>query len=177
MKYPWPLREEDSGLHAPVHHSMEVEYCKFLCALIEGYNIHNVLEIGTADGMSTWWWLQTGASVTTIDTSPTPIPLIDGRKHLTRIVGNSREVLPKLREDGEKYGLIVVDGGHSFEVAKSDIEQSLPLLRTPGTSVIAVHDTVHEPKVMQAVQEFAKGSILWAYFTRGKGLAIGFLNA
>jgi hypothetical protein len=45
--------------------------------------------------------------------------------------GNSKEVLPKLKKNN-KFDLIVIDGGHSFDTVKSDWLNCLQLLSNEG---------------------------------------------
>ena len=49
---------------------------------------------------------------------------------------NSREALPMLRDRGEKFRLILIDAGHAYLEAKTDIQNAVPLLSPGGALVI-----------------------------------------
>jgi len=66
--------------------------------------------------------------------------------------GNSRVILPSAVPNLPKMNVINIDGGHSYETAKSDILNSLKLLAE--NSVLAVHDYSFKwPGVVKAVDE------------------------
>ena len=45
-------------------------------------------------------------------------------------------MLPKLILEKKRFDLILIDGGHSYNIAKSDIENSLSLINNEGVIVI-----------------------------------------
>ena len=58
------------------------------------------------------------------------------------IVGDSRAVLPSLRERGDsEYDLYHLDGGHGFDVAMADLCNILSLSKKPAT--LLFDDTGH----------------------------------
>lgn len=66
------------------------------------------------------------------------------------IRGSSIDILPTLKD---KFDFIYVDGDHSYEGAKRDLELSLPLLKEDGKIIV---DDLQYPSVRKAFQEFIK---------------------
>lgn len=66
------------------------------------------------------------------------------------IRGDSKEVLPTLTQ---KFDRIYIDGDHSYQGAKKDMELSLPLLKENGRIEV---DDLHYKEVRQAFNEFVK---------------------
>jgi predicted O-methyltransferase YrrM len=54
------------------------------------------------------------------------------------IQGYSQDIMPRLRSEGRRYGLIFIDGDHRAASAEHDITEALQLIKPGG--VIAVHD-------------------------------------
>ena len=79
------------------------------------------------------------------------------------IRGSSRDVVPTLVH---KYDVIYVDGDHSYEGAKKDLELSLEVLAEGGKIIV---DDLQYPSVAQAFREFLqeneqlqhKGDTIW----------------
>ncbi len=79
------------------------------------------------------------------------------------IRGSSRDVVPTLVH---KYDVIYVDGDHSYEGAKKDLELSLEVLAEDGKIIV---DDLQYPSVAQAFREFLqeneqlqhKGDTIW----------------
>lgn len=79
------------------------------------------------------------------------------------IRGSSRDVVPTLVH---KYDVIYVDGDHSYEGAKKDLELSLDVLAEDGKIIV---DDLQYPSVAQAFREFLqeneqlehKGDTIW----------------
>lgn len=55
------------------------------------------------------------------------------------IKGDSRLVLKQLREEGDRFDMIFIDGNHTYAAIREDLENSLPLLRDGGC--VAFHNT------------------------------------
>jgi hypothetical protein len=79
------------------------------------------------------------------------------------IRGCTRNVLPTLNK---KFDVIYVDGDHSYEGAKKDLELSLPLLKNWASKMIV--DDLHYTEVKKAFNEFVKeneveykGNTIW----------------
>ena len=134
-----------------------------LARLAEG---RRVLEIGSAHGFSAVTMALGGAEhVTAIDNHAGNTWLGDTRSVMERnlaaagvadkvtiVQADSRAGLAALGEQGAKFGLIFIDGDHSFAGATADISGALPLLDTGA--VLAVHDYAETcccPEVKTAV--------------------------
>jgi len=59
--------------------------------------------------------------------------------------GFSQDILPELNEEGLKFGLIWIDGGHSYETITSDFENSLEILVDGG--IIFFDDYTEDPRL------------------------------
>ena len=106
---------------------------KNISNLVLNKNIKNVMEIGFNSGFSTLLMLLSNPNmkITCFDlcehkyTGPCYIKLKeDFGDRITLIIGDSRVTLPKINE---VYDLIHIDGGHSNELAESDILNSFRL--------------------------------------------------
>ena len=138
-----------------------------LASLAEG---RRVLEIGSAHGFSAVTMALAGAEhVTAIDNHAGNTWLGDTRAIMQRNLdaagvadkvtieqADSRAGLAALGEQGAKFGLIFIDGDHSFAGATADIGGALPLLDMGA--VLAVHDYAETcccPEVRVAVDAVA----------------------
>lgn len=68
----------------------------------------------------------------------------------TIIRGSSFDILPTLKD---KFDIIYVDGDHSYEGAKKDLELSLQLLKEGGKIIV---DDLHYSSVKKAFNEFVE---------------------
>lgn len=119
----------------------------------------HVLEIGSAFGYSAIAMAQTAEDVTLVD----PFEQYSrselranlqaaGTLARTRIItGESQGVLPALRQRGERFGLIFIDGDHSRDTVRADLDNALALLDAGG--VLCAHDYGEDtcPGVRQAI--------------------------
>ena len=80
------------------------------------------------------------------------------RLHPRVLEGNSHEILPKLIEAGEKFRLILVDGGHSYTEALPDCVNSVRLLSPHGVVVI---DDANATDVQKAVWDAGFHRLAW----------------
>jgi len=95
-----------------------------------GVNAKNILEIGFNAGHSAELFLKMGANVTSFDlgehsylsTSKDYLDTIYPGKH-TLILGDSTITIPEY--SFEYFDLIFIDGGHTFEIAKQDLENCM----------------------------------------------------
>jgi predicted O-methyltransferase YrrM len=111
-----------------------------------------VLEVGSAYGYSAVVMALTGASVTAVD----PHAWIGGSREAMAanlaaygvaarvevIAEPSQQALPRLAEEGRRFGLVFIDGDHSAEGARHDLRWALQLLDAGGT--LAVHDYLED---------------------------------
>jgi predicted O-methyltransferase YrrM len=74
------------------------------------------------------------------------------RDKVVPLVGRSAQVLPTLRR--ESFDLVFIDGDHSYEGVRYDIEHALPLLRPDG--VMVLHDYDREARLGP---EYADGEL------------------
>lgn len=113
-------------------------------------NVHDVLEIGSGWGLFTRSILMAndGCRVTTIDKIPEPRHFKENtagyEDRITRIIGDSKDKLPKLQD--KSFDLIYVDGDHGYEGFKRDFYEALRLVRDNG---VVVCDDVCHPKNFQ----------------------------
>ena len=118
-----------------------------------------VLEVGCYAGLSTSALAQAG-EVTTIDANPQPnfltnMMVAGVAQNVTLRVGWSRDILPKLTGP---YGMVFIDGGHSYVEAFTDIEWAVKLLADDGVIVV---DDITWPDVKRATEELLPGWIKW----------------
>lgn len=72
-------------------------------------------------------------------------------KKVTFLKGESNKMVDKVKDDS--LGFVYLDGNHSYEGVKEDLNLWLPKVKSGG--VVAGHDYNHLYGVMQAVNEFA----------------------
>lgn len=117
----------------------------------------NVLEVGFNFGYSASLILDAapGAKLTSIDlaehdyTKPSAdiLRTIYGER-LKNVWGDSREVMAALAFSKRTFDFVVIDGGHSYDIASSDITLGLEMLDTGGIMVV---DDTDAPSVRVAV--------------------------
>ena len=150
--------------------------CQYLQDHCQNHAVQNYLEIGTREGESLRVVLNeaksTLESVWVADLWTTDYGgtgrgnhshfdlLLDSFGFEGRRVflnGNSRHTIPALMpEKAEAFDLILVDGDHSCEGGKADLENAWPLIR-PGGAVV-FHDITH-PAHMYLLECFMKFAI------------------
>ena len=125
-----------------------------------------VLEVGSAHGYSAVVMARAGADVTAVDDHNGGTWLGDtlsamhaslaaygvaGRVEIMQ--GASQRVLPVLAGEEARFGLIFVDGGHTADTVRHDVEWALRLLAPGG--VLACHDYGEDtcPGVAQALDQ------------------------
>jgi len=118
----------------------------------------NILEVGSGWGMFTRVATEYGHHVTTIDKIPDPRDFkanTDGMPNITRHIGSSLDIVPKLKE---QYDFIFIDGDHGYQGCLKDINLCWPLLKDGGTLMIDdiwhVKNWPSEYGVARAVAEF-----------------------
>jgi len=133
-----------------------------LYSFIVGANAKRVLEIGTSDGTSTLALLKAAheieGHVTSIDISDVPVAeaLVNHFQLRSRwkfIQGNSHDVLPRLRAEGNVYDFVFVDGDHSYEGALKDVIDVAAMLIPDGFLVL------HDSLMMRSADEAGCGVV------------------
>jgi predicted O-methyltransferase YrrM len=149
-----------------------------------------ILEIGTRTGISLCQLLSSYVDINVIQR----VVSIDPYDHFTSpalvranlkylniptdkmefIVGKSQDELPKLYESGERFNLILVDGDHSREACRNDMELSHKLLEPGG--IMLVDDLSNAPGecglivVFDAFKEKHKEEYDYGVNLTGKGI-------
>lgn len=177
---PYTVRQESSGLHAVAFFSLEIEFAQILYWIICANHFLDILEIGTADGHSTWWLAeaaaQTGGDVMTIDPVNSPerkniIGEYERRERVYFIQANSREF--SKTHKGCIWDLIYIDGGHTLQNIQEDFEFAKESVN-PQHGMIAIHDTTSMADTVGAyISEASKHWGKWIHYPFGKGLSIG----
>ena len=78
------------------------------------------------------------------------------RERFTLLTGNSQVLLPLLKEAGEHFDVIYIDGDHSEEGALIDLENSLSILRPNGRLLLDDLDHPSHPYLRRVAVDFAE---------------------
>ena len=169
----------------------QVEKMKEICLAIKPTNI---LEIGFNAGHSSALMLEhTNACIVSVDLCEHAYTY-DGKEMIDNIFperhilikGNSTEVLAGDEVPHLHYDIIFIDGGHSYNVCKSDLIKC-EKYASPDT-IIIVDDIVYEAEyvkrwnkqVTKVWNEMVSDGFVveqdYFYFGRGKGVAVGRYN-
>ncbi len=140
----------EKGFYSFEGYSQQIsQQVKDLIDLTKG--VTNIIEIGFNAGHSAEIFLENNKDLILIsfdlgehryvNTAKEYIDLKYPNRH-TLILGNSIETLPKFIEGNKdkKYDLIFIDGGHEYEIAKQDIENSFNL--SHKDTIIIIDDTI-----------------------------------
>jgi len=76
------------------------------------------------------------------------------KNNVNLIKGNSNLVLKKI--DMSKIDYVFLDGGHTYETVKNDLECCLEVIRSNGTILCDDYNFGHLPDVKNAIDEFVK---------------------
>ena len=76
------------------------------------------------------------------------------KENITLIKGNSNLILKKI--DMSKIDYVFLDGGHTYETVKNDLECCLDVVNTNGTIMCDDYNFGHLPDVKNAIDEFVK---------------------
>ena len=132
-----------------------------------------VLEIGTRLGGTTVLLLAAGCKVITVDLAPEiDLQVVDllcvheASGRLKSIVGDSKELdISKYLKspDDEKLDIIFVDGDHTHDGCRGDVDQHWPYLRTGGLAIF--HDAKpctpgHSEGVARVVEELLTNKLV-----------------
>jgi predicted O-methyltransferase YrrM len=132
---------------------MEIkEQCLDLSEFISHYNVKRVLEIGFNTGHSSLVFLESSpyTRVTSFEllynkSNETGKKFIDTMypdRH-TLLIGDSRVTIPEYiaSEAAQKFDLIFIDGGHSYEVAAADLRNCREL--AGDHTIVVMDDTIY----------------------------------
>ena len=141
-----------------------------LCELAKG---SRVLEVGAAYGYSAVSMALAGAEcvdsvdphqwMRSLDTFMDNVRRLDVGSIVTPFVGESQSILSALRDRGERYDLVFIDGDHSRQAVEEDVICARELLNPGG--VLACHDYGEDcccPGVRSALDAlYPPGSSFW----------------
>lgn len=125
--------------------------------LTNNKQIINVLEIGFNAGHSAELFLQNNKDIKLVSfdlgmhdyvlPAKEYIDLTYPNRHVL-VLGDSRETIPRFIKDnkGLIFDIIFIDGGHDYEIAKSDLENCLHLAHKD--TIVIIDDTMFIPKWM-----------------------------
>ena len=118
-------------------------------SLLEAAKPKVAIEVGTYKGGSLQVIAGHAAKVYSIDTSPNPKHQLEHRfENVEFLTGDSKKLLPELlkaiSDRGEQLGFVLIDGDHSEEGVRRDIDAVLQY--SPVNPVyIVFHDSFHPP--------------------------------
>lgn len=133
----------------PLHWQMTRCEKYAFASILEAAKPEVSVEIGTYRGGSLQIIAERSAKVYSIDLSSEPRERLAGRfPNAELLTGDSRrlipEVLAKIRERKEQLGFVLIDGDHSTEGVKADVEAVLRHAPTRPVYVV-FHDSFHPP--------------------------------
>ena len=76
------------------------------------------------------------------------------KNNINLIKGNSNLILKKI--DMSKIDYVFLDGGHTYETVKNDLEGCLDVIKSNGTILCDDYNFGHLPDVKNAIDEFVK---------------------
>jgi len=100
-----------------------------------------VLEIGVQEGISTRAFLELGADLHSVDPDlyPNAKEVVKDTGKKWKYHGMKSDEYFKTCKD--KFDLIYIDGDHHYKTTKSDLNNAMNHIKTPG--IIVVHDFLH----------------------------------
>jgi hypothetical protein len=133
----------------PLHWQMTRCEKYALASILEMANAGVAIEIGTYKGGSLQVISKRAGKVYSIDITPECRETLGGRfNNVEFITGDSTRILPgllrKIAEAGEQLGFVLIDGNHSTEGVKSDINAVLKYVPIRPVYVV-FHDSFHPP--------------------------------
>lgn len=121
-----------------------------------------IVEIGCGNGGTLWVWRQLGAEVLAI-TLPNRNPDYPSRHGATVCLADSHlpESVAWLRErlDGRPVDVLHIDGDHSYDGVRADLETYVPLVRPGG--LVLLHDIVNDRDAADVGRLWAEIRPLW----------------
>jgi predicted O-methyltransferase YrrM len=156
-----PWRDVAAGDGPAISTSITPEEAAALAGLAASAG--DVLEIGSAFGYSAIVMALAGARVAAVDPHTwVPDSLAGMERNLAAygvtgvaiLVESSLSAMSMFAAEGSRFGLVFIDGDHSYAAVRSDVAGALKILRPGG--VLAVHDYGEDcccPGVRQALGE------------------------
>ena len=74
------------------------------------------------------------------------------KENIQLIKGNSNKILKNM--DMSKIDFVFIDGGHTYETVKNDLECCLQVVKSNGVIICDDYNFVHSPDVRRAIDEF-----------------------
>lgn len=160
--------------HPQVHQQVRAELYDFLSLLLEK-NTKNMLQIGLGHWGSTHFVLSLLLdNVTTIEYDEEFIKRyskeIDVNSE-TLIQGDSTIVHEKIKD--EAYDAVFIDGNHSYEYVKKDLENYWSKVKTGG--IIALHDANFEGERYGTPRVLRESGYNWKFISHSKEVGIAYL--
>ena len=105
----------------------------------------NSLEFGCAEGGLTSWLSEYSEHVVSVDIDAKVLEVPMRFSNVEALCMTTAEAGTKLRDEGRRFDLAVIDADHSYEGMRCDLENTLDFC-----DIILMHDT-HHPPCRQAV--------------------------
>lgn len=141
-----------------LNHKPTYDYLELVYKYAKESKYKKALDIGAGIGLTTLAILEAGNGKVDMVSPVVTLALLSKYNHSKRVKlykGFSQDILPELKG---KYQFILIDGDHSYEAVKSDINMSLKLLDDNG--IIFCDDYERYPNdVKKAVDEFSELNI------------------
>lgn len=144
----------------------QLEERMLLYALVRHLKPHHVIEVGVLEGGTLCWIaaaLQDNGfgKVTGMDLEPEFLEQAKRRvgklgfqRYVNLIAGDLRETLPARPDHSAE--VVWVDGGHGYDVAKSDINEAMRI----ASKLVVVHDSTNVAGVNRACRDVGGGTWL-----------------
>jgi predicted O-methyltransferase YrrM len=149
--------------------NISADAAKFIYSLAESSGAKNILELGTSNGYSTYWLAHTKAKITTIEINEERHKLakenLKNFKNITLILGNSLEIIPKLRDE---FDFVFIDAMKQEYLLYLDL--LMPKLKQ-NCIVIADNVISHQDK-MQDYLDFVRKNFKSTTVDLDKGLEV-----
>jgi predicted O-methyltransferase YrrM len=126
----------------------------FLKNIVNNKSINNVMEIGFNAGHSAELFLSSNKNINLVSFDIGTHEYVNfGKKFIDRtypgkhtlIIGNSLDTVPKyIKQENKKFDIIFIDGGHDYNVAKSDLFNCKELAH--NKTIVILDDTMNNNK-------------------------------